>query len=228
MIVRIKSSGLVMISRRQWQVLCPVGRGLNVERDVYTVYVLIHWCIDMTKRERDTITYPRKFMSDKPSLYVVEKKEVVILVVLFVLVTVLSFTMGVRYGESIGAKSEKMKASIEKERNEESHEVIGGVLGHDGAAKAVSEVKKDGIAAVPANGSAHESPAAHAEAGHGEEQHGKDNGANEKAASPVDGKGAISREIVEKESDEALLTALKDAGVESLQGTTWSQAPGRG
>jgi hypothetical protein len=43
-------------------------------------------------------------MTEKPSLYVVEKKEVIILVVLFVLVTVLSFTLGVRYGESVGKK----------------------------------------------------------------------------------------------------------------------------
>jgi hypothetical protein len=67
-------------------------------------------------------------MSDKPSLYVVEKKEVVILVILFVLVTVLAFTMGVRYGESVGKKAAKEQAAAEVKTGLAGAEMIGGKL----------------------------------------------------------------------------------------------------
>jgi cell division protein FtsN len=67
-------------------------------------------------------------MSEKPSLYVVEKKEVIILVVLFVLVTVLSFTMGVRYGESVGKKSAREQSEAEQAAGTGESELIGGKL----------------------------------------------------------------------------------------------------
>ncbi|MGZ3696063.1 MAG: hypothetical protein ACXWQO_18575, partial [Bdellovibrionota bacterium] len=68
-------------------------------------------------------------MSDKPSLYVVEKREVVILVVLFVLVTVLAFTMGVRYGESVGKKAAQEQVAAESSHVGSESEATGGTLG---------------------------------------------------------------------------------------------------
>ena len=68
-------------------------------------------------------------MSDKPSLYVVEKKEVVVLVVLFVLVTVLSFTLGVRYGESVGRKMAHEQELASKEVGGENVQGGAGTLG---------------------------------------------------------------------------------------------------
>jgi cell division septation protein DedD len=125
-------------------------------------------------------------MSEKPSLYVVEKKEVIILVILFVLVTVLSFTMGVKYGESVGKKAVKEQVAAEEEAGGHGAEAIGGKLGESAPAHGSPEV-----------------------AGH--DEHGT--AAPEKPA---------SREVVEKNSDEYLLNALKESGIEPPGG----KAPG--
>jgi|GEM_PF-5116516 len=164
-------------------------------------------------------------MSDKPSLYVVEKKEVVILVVLFVLVTVLSFTLGVRYGESVGKKAAHEQDQAAKEHGEAVNESAGGTLGKavaPGAHEAKSEhgeTKHDEHgetkapeahgehAAAPAG---HDAPKetkaeSHGEAKH-EESHSPENAAKTSARS--------DSASVDKNSDEYLLNALKEAGVE--------------
>lgn len=128
-------------------------------------------------------------MSDKPSLYVVEKKEVVVLVVLFVLVTVLAFTMGVKYGESLGQQGKAIKEEYASE--------IG--------------------AQTPSGGKLGEGEAAPAHADHGEKtaeesEHSKPEG--EKAASMTPDETGVAQVTVEKNSDEALLEALKSEGVE--------------
>jgi cell division protein FtsN len=122
-------------------------------------------------------------MSEKPSLYVVEKKEVVILVVLFVLVTVLSFTMGVRYGESVGKKAMKEQVAAEEEAGGAAADSVGGKLSSD-----------EHAAPMPA-------------ATHEQEAH------EQKGESPEEVK-APSKEVVEKNSDEYLLNALKESGIE--------------
>ncbi len=53
-------------------------------------------------------------MAKKPSLYIVERKEVILLIILFILVTVLSFTVGVKYGESFAGKGALEKANFKK------------------------------------------------------------------------------------------------------------------
>jgi cell division protein FtsN len=130
-------------------------------------------------------------MSDKPSLYVVEKKEVVILVILFVLVTVLSFTMGVRYGEAVGKKSAREQVVAETEAGSEEAETIGGRLQEDSPEAAV-ERKADPY--TPSR-------------------------ASEKPAPQPD-----TREVVERDSDEFLLNALKEAGVEPPGGKAPQEA----
>jgi cell division septation protein DedD len=151
-------------------------------------------------------------MSDKPSLYVVEKKEVIILVVLFVLVTVLSFTLGVRYGESVGKKLAHEQAQATKELGGAEGGEGGGTLGkaeHDEAGSLEPGAK------APESGTA---PAA-AEAGKGEAPKGEQGAKEEHGASPEDAAKtaaatSMSHEAVDKTSDEYLLNALKDAGVE--------------
>lgn len=152
-------------------------------------------------------------MSEKPALYVVEKKEVVILVMLFVLVTVLSFTMGVRYGESVGKKAAQLQAAAGEEHGGEAAEHSGGTLG----------------AAGGGHGEEAEEHGGHEAAGHGKEsaEHGKDAGHGKEAAAahgekettkPAPAKAAEAsapgREAADKNSDEFLLNALKEAGVE--------------
>lgn len=135
-------------------------------------------------------------MSEKPSLYVVEKKEVIILVILFVLVTVLSFTMGVKYGESVGKKAAKEQAVAEEEAGGHGAEAIGGKLGEHSAPAATG---------APAHGSPE--TAAH-------DEHG--------APAPAAGEKEkpASRDAVEKNSDEYLLNALKESGIEPPGGKT--------
>ena len=142
-------------------------------------------------------------MSEKPALYVVEKKEVVILVVLFVLVTVLAFTMGVRYGESVGKKAALSQAHAEGEVGAEHAEHTGGTLG----SSAGDHGEEDSHGA-----------SGHAkDAGHGKEAggHGEKAEAPKAAAkSSPEVSEAPGREAADKNSDEFLLNALKESGVE--------------
>jgi cell division protein FtsN len=139
-------------------------------------------------------------MSEKPSLYVVEKKEVVILVVLFVLVTVLSFTVGVRYGESVGKKAALEKQEAQEEVGGKEAESIGGKLGSAGHGES-----------APAHGETH-APEAHAE-------HGAEKPHEAMKESPKDSVKSEKPEVAagkesDKNSDEYLLNALKETGVE--------------
>lgn len=131
-------------------------------------------------------------MSEKPSLYVVEKKEVIILVILFVLVTVLSFTMGVKYGESVGKKAVKEQVAAEEEAGGHAAESIGGKLGE------------------------HAAPASPGAAAHGSPEAA----AREEHAAPASSEKPASRDTVEKNSDEYLLNALKESGIEPPGGKT--------
>ena len=138
-------------------------------------------------------------MSDKPSLYVVEKKEVVVLVVLFVLVTVLAFTMGVKYGESLGQQEKAVKEEYAAEIGAETP--AGGKLG--AAEEKAHDTHKEASAEAPKGGE-HSKPA------------------EEKPAPMTEGEVASAQVAAEKNSDEALLDALKSEGVEPPGG----KAPG--
>lgn len=146
-------------------------------------------------------------MSDKPSLYVVEKKEVIILVILFVLVTVLSFTVGVRYGESVGKKAAEERNEAVAETGSADADKVGGKLGAAAAPGAHGEAAANG----------HE---AHAE--HGAEPEKKAEPAHGEAAAPTPAENKAVVKETEKNSDEFLLNALKDSGIESPGG----KAPG--
>ena len=194
-------------------------------------------------------------MSDKPSLYVVEKKEVVVLVVLFVLVTVLSFTLGVRYGESVGRKMAHEQELASKEVGGENVQGGAGTLGgearkesgnphekadHPDSAHAAADEhsKEQGEHAMPsphgAEPSSGEKVAAHDKHGNSEE-HGE-GGHNETppeknphAASHSPEEAAKSssgavKEVVDKNSDEYLLSALKDARIEPPGGKAPKEA----
>lgn len=172
-------------------------------------------------------------MADKPSLYVVEKKEVIILVVLFVIVTVLSFTLGVRYGESVGKKAATELQVAAKEHGEGNSEASGGTLGKTGhseeaatkhdehaapaktehgasdghaPAKDAGKGAKEGEHGAPADAHHAESAAPSEHASHSPEAAAK--------ATPRASGTAGSHEAVDKNSDEYLLNALKNAGVE--------------
>lgn len=168
-------------------------------------------------------------MSDKPSLYVVEKKEVVILVVLFILVTVLSFTMGVRYGESVGKKSVHEKALADEEHNEEASEQVGGTLGEEkkDAEKAPAHEPSHGghanhedskSGAKDPHASSHEAPA------HQAENHGTSPEVAAKSNEKTHAASTPAKEVADKNSDEYLLNALKDAGVEPPGGKAPNEA----
>jgi cell division protein FtsN len=166
-------------------------------------------------------------MSDKPSLYVVEKKEVVILVVLFVLVTVLSFTLGVRYGESVGKKTAHEQEVAAKEHGEAVGDAGGGTLG-----KAVppesheehGEAKHDEHGGAPEAHGDHAAPAEHdpkhdtkketKSEEHGEAKSPDSHSPESAAKAPSHGGESAPREAIDKNSDEYLLNALKEAGVE--------------
>ncbi|RZA06791.1 MAG: SPOR domain-containing protein [Proteobacteria bacterium] len=150
-------------------------------------------------------------MSEKPALYVVEKKEVVILVILFVLVTVLAFTMGVRYGESVGKKSALLQASAAGEHGE-AGDATGGTLG-DTDDEATSSHGEHGKDTKEASG--HGKDTGHGkEASHGKEAAGHGDAEAPKAAPKAVENAAPGREAADKNSDEFLLNALKEAGVE--------------
>ncbi len=180
-------------------------------------------------------------MSDKPSLYVVEKKEVVILVVLFVIVTVLSFTMGVRYGESVGKKAAKELSAAESEHSDELQDKVGGTLGHSKAEPAKEEEHgkapekeehghagaqdKKGEHGEPAKESEH-GEAKHAEAKHEDVSHDAHKDSSPETAAKVEQKedsedsAEATKTAVDKNSDEYLLNALKESGVEPPKGSS--------
>jgi cell division protein FtsN len=148
-------------------------------------------------------------MSDKPSLYVVERKEVIILVILFVLVTVLSFTMGVRYGESVGKKAAKQLVVAEREQNHDETNPVGGSL---------ADKAEEPAALVPAKEA--ENKAEHANAA-ASGSHSPSHAAKESTSPEAAAKEEIPeklspqvKEAVDKNSDEFLLKALKEEGVE--------------
>ena len=141
-------------------------------------------------------------MSDKPSLYVVEKKEVIILVVLFVLVTVLSFTMGVRYGESVGKKSAREQLHAEKEVGQAESVEAGGTLGKETAHLTTPVEEQHKAAHGTEHGSEHVS----------ENDAGREVVAH---ASPEEAASMGSHTAEkDKNTDAYLLDALKSAGVE--------------
>lgn len=154
-------------------------------------------------------------MSDKPSLYVVEKREVVILVVLFVLVTVLAFTMGVRYGESVGKKAALEQQAAESVHSGSETESVGGTLG---ATK--SEAPKEEV---------HEAkPGEKNEHGDGDKAEVKKEPEPTKpevAAKSGDEENVPpAKDAADKNSDESLLNALKESGVEPPGGKTVNNA----
>ena len=182
-------------------------------------------------------------MTKKPSLYVVERKEVVILVVLFVLITVLAFTMGVKYGENVGRKHAQDKQSAEAGLTE-SPSSAGGHLGagdapadpHASAAKPATSPETSGKTdprARPADPHAGATGAAtpdpHAESGHGTPA---DAAAPALATpSPAPKAPADAPAKTEKgdlaDTDEYLLNALREAGIEKSQANAKAGAPVR-
>lgn len=155
-------------------------------------------------------------MSDKPSLYVVERKEVIILVVLFVLVTVLSFTMGVHYGESVGKKAAKQIVVAEREHNHDETNPVGGTLSE--AAKETAYPAKEEHKAENA-GNASAVTDSHSPSLATKESTSPEAAAKEEAPTKL---SLQVKEAVDKNSDEFLLKALKEEGVEPPGG----KAPG--
>lgn len=169
-------------------------------------------------------------MSTKPSLYVVERKEVVVLVILFVLVTVLAFTMGVKYGESLGRKAFLQDQTAQVKIQEElagkggSGTLGEGAAGASGAEKAAhSEAPAESTAvhAPNPNASPEELAGAHGDA-HKAVEPPKAELAGGKTEAKQDEKLVESKglhehpkEPVDTNSDQHLLEALKDAGIQS-------------
>ncbi len=151
-------------------------------------------------------------MAEKPSLYVVEKKEVVILVIMFILVTVLAFTLGVKYGESVGRSAAVAQFDADKAHADAAADKVGGTLGAEGVEKPEAAPAPE----VQAKSSEHEakaheeqSPEASAEAGkHSAET---DNDKEESDAKLTNETAAA----VDANSDKYLLEALRGAGVET-------------
>lgn len=185
-------------------------------------------------------------MTKKPSLYVVERKEVVILVVLFVLVTVLAFTMGVKYGENLGQKQAREKQAAET-AFADTPGTAGGHLGSD-----ASTAKPAAHGSVPETASGGHGEAGHGDDGHGakpadqdtgdkthaEAGHGAGHGDTHDAhvppaatpSAPLAGAapktpGAKSADL--QDTDEYLLNALKEAGIEKSQANAQAGAPVR-
>lgn len=173
-------------------------------------------------------------MSTKPSLYVVERKEVVVLVTLFVLVTVLAFTLGVKYGESLGRKAYLQDSSVHDKMNEE-------LAGHGGSgtlgAEHPSEAAPEHAEKAAEHGEAHEeghaegheeaaAPHEAAVAAHGEthgEAHTPSPEELAKAAPRDEPKTAVGlkdrpKEPVDTNSDAHLLNALHEAGIQPSKG----------
>ena|SRR3989344_8781165 len=141
-------------------------------------------------------------MSNKPSLYVVERKEVVLLVILFVLVTVFAFTIGVKYGESMGKQVAVKTEEVEKELDKG----LGHAGGHLGAEATPSPAKEETHAADPHASDTHTAESHAAPPSHSPED----------AARKTDEVASKHENNEDKSSDDAeLLEALKKAGIES-------------
>lgn len=193
------------------------------------VKILDSWFIDKACAPRDTSLEANnirdgKYMSDKPSLYVVERKEVVILVVLFVLVTVLAFTMGVKYGESVGRKHGHEEAAIQKQESGAEEEKLGGTLGEGKESKTASAEAPAHEAAVKDEG--HHEAAQGGEAGQEKAAEKETHAAKtEEPKAPEkqdpDVKATVSgatAAAVDANSDEYLLNALKNSQIEPPKG----------
>jgi cell division protein FtsN len=211
----------------------PAPGRINRQRSWKTVENLNPWYIDRPKTRVDTgMTVSFYFaagayrcrgpfqgapMADKPSLYVVEKKEVIILVVLFVLVTVLSFTLGVRYGESVGKKLAYEQEQAAREIGGNEAEPGSGSLGksaeHKDEAGSLEKSEKGEKSEKEVKIETGEKPEAKAEAPKARESHSPEEAAKGTHVAP-----GASRGNVDKNSDEYLLNALKDAGVEAPGG----------
>lgn len=185
-------------------------------------------------------------MSKKPSLFVVERKEVIILSILFVLSIVLTFTVGVKYGEIVGRKAalgEKSAATALQEPKSNAGGTLGenveGDANHDHAA---TDAHSSGDSHGNEHGDAHSaaghdaSPDAHAapaneehNAGHGAansepgKEHESEGVASEEegAESESSGGGAdsVAAEGRIRDSDQELLDALKKSGIERRSDT---------
>jgi cell division protein FtsN len=197
-------------------------------------------------------------MSSKPSLYVVERKEVVVLVILFVLVTVLAFTLGVKYGETLGRKAFLQDQNVQNKMQDELAGKGGsGLLGE--SHEAAKSEAPHGEATEPEKDE-HGKPAA-AEAGHGGHGEGAGHGSPEDAAKTGEpkatdehGGGSHSKpthesspeeaaqpkvdaaksndkslkdrpkEPVDTNSDQHLLQALQEAGIQPPKGGAGAKA----
>jgi cell division septation protein DedD len=168
-------------------------------------------------------------MADKPSLYVVEKKEVVILIILFVLITVLAFTMGVKYGEKVGHKAAVVEDEAAQELRAENKEAAGGTLGGASASKDGEEAHgQKGSGAIDQHGAKEPGSKAHGAAGHSSAEKGKsgsDDSNPEAAAralpaSENEGLDSGSKVAVDRNSDQYLLSALKQEGIEPPGGSS--------
>lgn len=172
-------------------------------------------------------------MTKKPSLYVVERRELVILVILFVLVTILAFTMGVKYGQNLGRK-ESQDAQHQAAQALDASSAAGGKLGEAGSSASEHTAKADEHGEAPKTDAEHGVAAGHdakpAEKGeHGkvaeksekkDEHAAKADAEEEHGAAPATTAVATpARTVVvdkntSKETDEYLLNALKEAGIE--------------
>lgn len=178
-------------------------------------------------------------MSKKPSLFVVERKEVFILGILFLLSIVLTFTVGVKYGEIVGRKAAIEEITAE-EGLREAKSNRGGSLGEqtDKAKMAESDAHSENKPAAghssdqgdkhtddhSAKDASHED--AHAEGTHAEsdahegEAHSDgaaqtaSDQAHSGAASPSKGGTQVEVRGSVKDSDAELLEALQKAGIE--------------
>ncbi len=168
-------------------------------------------------------------MSKKPSLFVVERKEVVILAILFILSIVLTFTVGVKYGEIVGRKAAVEEITAD-EGLKEAKSNMGGALNDEAAHDSTAKVEQGKTKKI-AEGAATDSKdinsagepekkmeiSAEAAAGINADQK---SAANELSEMEEDSKKS-AKGLVEvngggsaKDNDEELLNALKDAGIE--------------
>lgn len=172
-------------------------------------------------------------MAGKPSLYVVEKKEVVILVTLFIVITVLSFTLGVKYGETIGRREKKIE--LDALSSEKIAAGGGSLKDARPSGEAALGEDKSATAETDKEGSKeHDAATMHSvesKSEHGEElakathrpetaaELGHDERAtkSEKAEMPkTEVKAATKKEKTDVNSDEYLIDALKENQIESM------------
>lgn len=163
-------------------------------------------------------------MSKKPSLFVVERKEVFILAILFVLSIVLTFTVGVKYGEIVGRKAAMEEITAEEGLKEASSN-RGGTLGDeagDGAgSKSESTTKldakhsseaKEGSSPTEEGDEHTQAEAKETEADKGHDSLDTQASANAPSADSEESTGEVDGSV--KDSDAELLEALKKAGIE--------------